>query len=238
MTGIIIITYNEAAFIIPQLEGLKKYCKDNYQAVIIDNSTITEVSENIKYHAELRGAIYYKTNSATQNGSESHCFAANLSYQLIKDKYDFLMYMDHDLFPLQPFSVQEMLGGKILGGLAQPGVKHNKTYYWPGLVMWDNNRIDRNLVDFWFSHEFELDTGGNFYKLVELYGKENCMTMGEVYYQNSMYHGAKYNHYTVIKKDAAEFMHFIGGSNWISLSDHTERINTLLAILSQRVREN
>lgn len=230
--GIIIIAYNEPALIIHQVKCIHKFCKDKYDIIVVDNSTDSDATEAIKYHSSELGCRYIKTMSSSKGGSGSHAFAANLSYNKFKDEYQYFLYLDHDCFPIMGFSVVEILNGKMMAGLGQE--KNGKTYMWPGCVMWESTIGIVNMIDFSPNGEHQLDTGGNLFKVIESVGQENCVFFDEVYEENSEFTKPPRNYYSLINKSM--FMHFIAGSNWDNISDHRERINSLINILITKTK--
>ena len=231
-TAIVIVTYNTPSLIIRQIELIRKYCKDtNLDIVVVDNSTEQEAINAIYYHCRKRGVSVIKTQAASQGGSDSHVFACNISYSKIKGKYDYILYLDHDNFPIRDFSIEETLNGKIIGGL--PQVK-SKTYFWAGCVMWNNSEIDKPLIDFSVSHELGLDTGGMLYRVIEQYGDDKCLFFNEIYHENPYFTKTMYNFYTTINDDM--FMHFVNSSGWNPIEGNTERVNSLHNVLEDRTR--
>lgn len=230
--GIVIICYNIASRIfLLQVEALKKFCKDDFVIEVFDNSFDEELSEGIRYHCSILEIPYTKTNATSKNGSDSHSFAANLSFDFLKDKYDYFAYLDHDLIPLVPFSVVDILGDKILAGVGQG---KNVAYIWPGCLFISTEGIDKELIDFSPNHKLGYDTGGGLSKIFEAYGKENCIFFNEIYCQNPGFTG-KQGYYSLINNGM--FMHFIEGSNWEGSERHEERINSLLNIAQTKIDE-
>lgn len=230
--GVIIITYNlPVEIFLLQIAGIKKFCKDDYVIEIFDNSSRLKFSEDIKYHAGQFGIKYTKTFSSSQNGSDSHSFAANFAFQKIKNDYTHFFFMDHDLIPVKEFSVVEILsGGYVMGGIGQGA---EKKYLWPGCLMINSNELlDKNVIDFSFSHELHLDTGGLLYKTIEQYGEDRCKFFNESYYQNPYFNHNQYSHYTMIMDET--FLHFTNASNWFGADRHEERINTLINIAKEK----
>lgn len=226
--AIVIITYNiPSEIFILQIQAIRKLCKDDFTIQIFDNSTKEDMAEAIRYHSELLGIKYRKTNPSVGEGSLSHSWSSNLSYQTLKDEYDYFFYLDHDCIPVVNFSVVEILEDKLYAGIAQK----TPTYLWPGCFMFNNNAIDHNLIDFTPNHTLGLDTGGELFHLVDKYGKEMGVFFKENYCQNQHFNHKLYNHYAMIQDT---FMHFIAASNWISIEHHTERINGLIAILKEK----
>ncbi len=230
--GIVIVVYNTAALIVKQVECIKKYCKDEYDIIIIDNSTDKAATDAIRYYNRELKCYYYKTNAATVNGSNSHAFACNFSYNRLKDSYKYFLYLDHDNFPVKDFSVSKILKGKIMGGLAQGA--NEKSYFWAGCVMFNNSKIESNFIDFSTNNQYRLDTGGNLYKIIDKYGRDNCVFFSEAYYQNAHFSGTAYNFYSMIYDET--FMHFINSSNWAKATNNQERINSLLNILETKIK--
>lgn len=231
--GVIIITYNlPVEIFLLQMAAIKKFCTDDYEIELFDNSSRLKFSEEIKYHSGVLGIKYIKTFSSSQNGSDSHVFALSLSYQIVKDRYDFYLYLDHDVIPTKEFSVAKILGDDhIMAGVGQ-GAK--KKYFWVGCFMFNANKLDRELIDMSYSHQLGLDSGGNLYKVIEKYGEENFIFFDESYHENPYYKNpqSQYRFYTMLNEDM--FMHFVGGSNWINLEDNQARINSLINIAKEK----
>ena len=230
--GIVIISYNISIDIfLLQVKAIRKFCQDNFTIEVFDNSTDKPLYEAIRYHAGQLGLNYTKTFAGGRNSSDSHAFAANFAYHQIKDKYQYVFFCDHDLIPVLPFSTVEILkNGHVMAGLGQ-GAK--KKYLWAGAVMIALDRIDKDMVDFQPSSEFNLDSGGNLYKIVDKYGEDHCIFFNEAYHQNPYFSAPDYNHYAMIFDNV--FMHFVASSNWANKERHEERINTLLNIAREKI---
>lgn len=220
---IIIIAYNEPDLIIKQIELTKRFCKDNHDLIIVDNSEKKEAIEAIKYHADLNNIMYMKTHAASVNGSSSHSFAANLAYEKFMDSYQYFFYLDHDCFPVKPFSIVKTLNGKSMAGIGQ---QKSKLYYWPGCLMFV--RSTRGID---FSPLPGLDTGGSLYRFMEECGKDDLIFFNEAHIQNKHFEKSTYNFYALINDGM--FMHFINGSNWNEKEQHKERLNSLFNILTE-----
>lgn len=229
--AIIIVVYNNANLILRQIQCIRHFCKDTYDVIVIDNSDKDGYSDNIRYYAETNDCIYKKTKASDSNSSEGHVFACNLSYVLFRDTYRYFFYLDHDNFPVKPFSVKEILSGKLMAGLGQLKPS-GKKYFWPGCLMWDNTIIDTSLIDFGTNQEYGLDTGGNLYRFVERYGEEQCCFFNEEHEQNPYFRKSSYDFYSMINNGM--FMHFINSSNWNPMENHEERMNSLLNVLTDK----
>jgi len=228
MTGIICIFYNNPQFLLKQHEHLQRFCKCEYELIVVDNSTNTEASEAIKYHAERFKLEYLKTSARSVNGSESHAFAASIAYKKYRHNYAILFFVDHDCFAIKDFSPIRILASKKLAGLGQQ--KGNLTYYWPGCFMF------RTSIEVDFSMIPGRDTGGATNKAIQLAKKENCVFFNEAYAQNPGFNKSQYDFYALIHNGT--FMHFINGSNWAGSADNEERINSLFNELQRISNEN
>lgn len=222
--GVVIVTFNTPSLIVPQLELLEKFCKDDFSILVVDNSSDLEAAKAIEYHS--RNHHYWKINTHEKDSSRSHAMACNMAYEALRQRFDYLLFLDHDNYPIKPFSVVEMLQNKPIGGLGQ---QKSKTYFWPGFFMVktsDFKELDFSVAD-------GLDTGGMLWKSIEKVGAENCVFFGERHEQNSELQEGKstYNFYSII---VDSFLHFVNGSNWAKSDNNEERINSLLNILKQR----
>lgn len=234
--GIVIICYNiDTRILILQLDAIKKYCTDeDYRIEIVDNSSIEEQAEAIKHYAKVYGLDYQRTKSSAQNDSWSHSFAANFSYERLKNDYDLFFYIDHDCIPLKKFSVKEILGDKIMAGV-RSGPKLN--YFWPGCLMWNNVEIDKSLVSFSPNNAMRLDTGGQLYRVIEKYGEDRCLFFDEVGCQNPYFLDTPlYTFYMMICNET--FMHFINASGWNPTERNDQRLNSLINIATNKIAEN
>lgn len=215
-TGIVIITYNiDTRIFLLQIGAIRKFCKDDFTIEVIDNSTDNRQAEAIKYHSDLYNISYKKSTATTKDSSGSHSFAANLAYHMFKDCYDILFFLDHDCIPVAPFSCDEILGDKLMAGVAQ---KKSKKYFWPGCFMF--RKVED--VDFSFNRELQLDTGGNLYQLIEKYGEDACVFFTEEYRQMK---DADLHYFAVIN---SIFWHCIAASNWNGLKDNDKRVNAFV----------
>lgn len=225
--GVFTIIYNIPTDVfLLQIEAIRKFCKDDDYAIeVIDNSSDATISEGIQYHSNVLGLNYTKTNASSLNGSDSHAFAATTSYRLFKDYFGCFFYIDHDCFPIKDFSVVEILGDKYIAGIGQ---NERYKYMWPGCVMFKYFHD----IDFNPDHALGLDTGGGLRKVIEYWGEENCIFFNESYNQNPHYNGA-YNHYALINNGM--FLHCINGSGWNHVEGNTDRLNSLINIIREKV---
>ena len=227
--GIVVITYNNPDLLDKQIVCLQEFCKDNYELVVIDNSTEQAAIDAVAYKCKINGLRMIKTSASSKNGSDSHSFAANLSYQKLKNDFSHFLYLDHDCFMVKDFSVMEFLKGKVMAGLGQE--KSGITYFWPGCVMWDNDIVLQceNQID--FSPGYGCDTGGMLHMIMREIKEENLIHFDEQHMQNPGFTKSFYNFFCMLNKGT--FMHFVNGSGWNKENAHEERINSLFNILTK-----
>lgn len=228
----VVIVYNiSAELFCLQIEAIKKFCKDDVEIMVIDNSTVMDKSIPIQYHSKLLGAAYIKTMASSADGSDSHSFAANISYQKLKNNYSYFHYLDHDCVPVRPYSVVDILGEeKVIAGIGQ---HETNTFMWPGCVMWNNDKVDNSLIDFSPSHSLRLDTGAGLRHVIEKYGKDACVFFNEVYEQNPNFVDNKYGYFSSINDGM--FFHVVNSSNWSKEARHEERINSMINLIKAKI---
>jgi len=230
---ICIVTYNiDSRVFLLQIEAIKRFCKDDFEIQVVDNSFKREKAKAIKYHSDMNGISYKRTKSGSKNSSDSHCFALKFAWDTFEDKYDAFLFLDHDCIPVCPFSVLEVLGDKVMAGIGQGAAKK---YLWVGCLLINASEIDRSLIDLNYSHEYGLDSGGNLYKVIEKYGEENVVFFDEVYCELDGFKG-KHGYYVLINNGM--FCHWSNGSNWEGIARHDERTNVLLNITQELMNEN
>lgn len=225
--AIIIIAFNEPELLIKQVECINQFHKTPVDIIVIDNSTNLEKGESIRYHAGRLKVIYKKTNSETTGSpSMSHAFACNFAFDNFN--YRYMLFLDHDLFPIKKFTIKRLLEGAPYGGLEQ--IRQGIKYLWGGFIILDNSQVDPELVDFYPKNieGVQLDTGGGFSELLK---DGNGKLFDEVHVDNRYYSPKKGDYYAILGD--IEFMHFIGGSNWMKRKDHEERQQSLYKLLQE-----
>lgn len=231
--AIVIIAYNEPKFTPVQLDLIDKYCTDQDRDVwVIDNSFMEKASQAIQYHTLIRHNQYFRTRAKAVNSSVSATFALNMAYIRLRDNYDYFLFLDHDAFPVREFSVKEELGQAVMAGVGQ---QKAKMYFHTGYLMFNNKEIDHSLIDFSCNDQYQLDTGGNLYRVVEHY-PDRLIFWNEEYEENPYFTQGFYNFYSMINDGM--FMHFINGSGWNKLEaeGQEQRINSLLCALNEKTR--
>lgn len=232
--AIVIVVFNISNLIKKQIDLIKKYCMDDFDVMVVDNSSDSRVAEEVKLIANDLNCNYLKTNS-TGDFSQSHATACNFAYQEFKN-YKYMLFLDHDNFPVENFSVVEVMKNKVIGGVGQ--CKEGVYYYWPGCVMINNELLVDDIVDFSTNSDLKLDTGGNLYTLINKYTQEKCVGFDqyEIYDTNDIDYAFYNNICSPAGASKFTFMHFINASNWNNKKNNQKRIDGLLDILKERTK--
>jgi glycosyltransferase involved in cell wall biosynthesis len=230
--GIITVTYNFSKLLTYQIECFKKYCTDDYEFIVVDNSNnIDEIYDikNICFDNEIKYIGTYISVNSGNIPSTNHGLALNYAYKKFKTEFEYLFFIDHDLFPIKKFSVENILGEKIISGCEN--IISNTKYLWPGCLM-----IKKLEESFDFTPVGPLDTGG---KLADFIQKNE----NKVLYLNNkeVKINKKFNDRYV--RDCywdihdGTFMHFINASNWSNSKSElfNDRLNHLFNILDNQI---
>lgn len=112
----ITIAFNNARVVEEQIMRLQSMCQDEFIHVIADNSTDAEARVKIERVCDKVGATYYPLPNNNPfnntNGSYSHGMALNYCWRNIISncsKLKAVMFLDHDIFPTEKFSLIEKL---------------------------------------------------------------------------------------------------------------------------------
>lgn len=244
--NIFIIVYNTAQFLPKQLELMERFCVDeNYTVYVVNNSPVenAEINNQIECEANKRGAVYLKTIPDAQhsNPSCSHASALNFVYREIGKNADYCLFLDHDIFPVSPFSVVEKLGNRLMAGVEQLRLTAEKKiqYLWAGLLFVNNTTMteeDKDAVDFMPTSKYGigLDTGGGIHELISRHGEKRFLFLNEKRQPNDAVVTLQ-NRYSYFSMVDDCWMHFINGSNWAKQKDEEGRLASLFAILEHRL---
>lgn len=226
--GIVIVTYNLSSLLKVQVECINKNCCDNdYNIIVVDNSTDKTHASNIEEYCVKNNITRFKVNYNSFDPSTNHALALNFAYFTLIKKFDYLFFIDHDLFPIKKFSVSEILNDNLMAGRE---VKLSSTYFWPGCLM--ISRLDEK-VD--FTPINDLDTGGRLHSIISknpnnvvVFDLKNQSFGDSVKFNNYYMH----EYYELIFNET--FMHFIKASNWCNVPAEifNARQNLLIRILN------
>lgn len=256
------IAFNFPEFIGHQARCIKRFCKDKeYDILVIDNSNIETQRENIQQQCESLGVKYFKVESdiikpKRMAASDDHAFALKYAFNKFKDEYDYIFFLDHDIFPIKDFSVVELLKLNTENKLIAAGLPQgsNKTFFWAGCFLLNMRDVDLSLIgNFSPIAGLGLDTNGDTHKLLEVYEKDRFCFFNEEFITNNHFlhiisnkqdevrqNGGgevndPYKEYQLIAN--ATFLHFRGGSNYVSCVLYAERMGSLFNVLNEKINK-
>jgi hypothetical protein len=121
MISIYVTHYNKLEFLSLQYENIKKYCKDKFNYIVINNGIDDNTSLKIsKLSKELNvQEIIIKDNSRIKMTAMHHKEALQHCYDnyISKDAADIRVVMDCDIIPFNTFSFIDFLGEADIAGI-------------------------------------------------------------------------------------------------------------------------
>jgi hypothetical protein len=230
-----------------QRNQFKKYCKDDYELVIVNNGKDLDCENLISKECEklsLRCINFEKNQNIPKFCSQHHtvCLENLLNNHIKKDsKENLTVIMDNDVFPFKDFSFFQILNGKKVGGMYQQrnygGIDHE---YLASIFMMFYNEVD--MTDFSF-HNGVGDTGCGTFILMKRYETELVKHTAAIDIEKDHIFTDNSRAFPYLEKYRSQFLHdcfihYYRGSNW-SESDpnyHEEKMNFLLAFLNDETK--
>lgn len=193
-TAICIVNYNCPHFLDVQLQLLKRNVPNTWIYVVE-----TSDGEQCKNIALSNGVSYVHLRTGYNDYSYCHAAALNFAWATLRKRYDLVGFIDHDCFPIEPYTPSAALSTADFLSLNQ--VRGNVTYPWPGCLF-----IRSTVEGIDFLPTVGLDTGG---RIAEVYKNISPMDMD---YQ----HGGELIDWA--------WFHIGKGSNWVGTEENAERV--------------
>lgn len=232
MKAILIIQFNCSELLDTQLRLLAKYMPEDARIVVFDNSNEPWHKYSNCHYALKQGVNYITCDTESDDFSTSHAEALNSAYaQYIG--CDFILFLDHDIFPISPFALS-LSPGKIAGAVPQERIKG--VYYWPGLFYLNNKELSNNQkqnINFLPNPSLGLDTGG---QLINTIPNERVDFFHETHVEHPLLseYEDDLKSYSLIKTGInSGWIHFRKASNWNKSPHGQERTQRCLQILNQ-----
>jgi hypothetical protein len=229
-SAIIIIAFNDVDLIGTQISLISRLCMNRYNTdiIIFDNSSNDTIAKKMSGFDNPEINVYYHRFIGMHfNPSESHAYACNMSYKKFSKDYASMLFLDHDCFPIKPFTVEELVSGYIAAGVGQ---SKTKKYFWPGCLAFNVEALLGFVPNFSISHEHGLDSGGLLHVLIDFFGETRCKFFDERKVLNRGFNDETYPEYAIINDGM--FMHFINASGWNKNENNNARIQSLYKILN------
>lgn len=163
---VLAVAFNEPELIAFHHRALEKFCRDEFEYFIIDNSNRQTASEAIrKFCTENRVNYVRLPKNPGLDGSMSHGFALNWAYHnlIMRFRPRWFGIMDSDLFPTKPFAVGPYLKKNDEWGVIteRRPITHlwrSIWYLWAGCAFFRFERFRGTEPD--FLPAWGVDTGG------------------------------------------------------------------------------
>jgi len=184
---LVCVTYNNAELVPLQTALIKKYFKGAYNFLIADNSSDPKCREKILAYCQSAGLAYISLPSnPNETGSRSHAAAINwvLKNYIVLKQPAYFGFIDHDIFPVESFSAEEVLKKQAVYGLLQE--RGSLWYLWAGFCFFNFKNLDPIKMDFMPGpvNGVNLDTGGKNWELVYSRLKKEDLEFPSQTYQN------------------------------------------------------
>ena len=234
---IITIAFNNLELIQYQTRFLKKFIRDNYCHIIIDNSTDNTIRQQI-YQYCLENDIAYvglpKNRLNLVGPSYSHAAALNYTYKhVIKKRQPFAFgQIDHDLVPTRPISIAAKLTNQPIYG---PLRLRDKWWYLSAIMSFFRfDFVCDKKVDFMpvTPDKIYLDSGGgNWYSLYSQLDREQIIFPNECI--EPLREGGDRHGDSLEFFDDKLWLHTINGSCWKTINNQSEKTNQVRAYLDE-----
>lgn len=237
---LVVVAFNRPDMIEYQHLFLQKNFINAFRYTVADNSNTPEARTALRQYCKQHNLPYLSlpvNPFKAPRFSDSHGAALNYVWQnYLKPRGASRMgILDHDIFPIQPFELNNILDKQDFYGMLQeyenPNLKAGKLFYlWPGLAFFNCIRLTNTNVDFLPKHN--ADTGAAMHsmyakaieasrdagKTLEFADEERIPLLAGDDFQNSMY--------ALVGK---KWLHVVNASQWKMGSEEKEdRIKRLI----------
>jgi hypothetical protein len=230
-----IITYQTGRFIRLQVSLIRRFCRDQKIAIVVcDNSRCDDASNQIKSTANKKSIYFTRLLAEKADPSISHGLACSEVLQKFHMDCDYLVLLDHDIFPIKPFFISGLMRRKVLAGRGQiKGIGSDRVYYiWPGFMVIDCNLVDLDKMKFnpGEINGVRVDTGGEIAPYIHTLNEKAVLLP----WMEMNCEGFSYD---LIWNE--RFLHIVNGSNWAKENgeDHENRISRMMRFVREKAKE-
>lgn len=201
--------------------------------VIVDNSSSRAKAAQIAKLCRERGVPYLKLPwNPEWNPNRSHGIAANwVFYNIVRRVQPrHFGFIDHDCFPIAPFSVEAQLRGYQVYGFVHQVVGQPQWNLWAGFTFMNTSVVLDRAVDFKPWHDFGMDTGGANWPGV--YAQIPLAQRHAADYQRVVYHYRGGELHCELLDNA--FLH-VGGASYALRTTKAEYVARMQSFLSENL---
>lgn len=221
--------YKRSDFLYMQYKTFKKFMEEDFEYFVFDTTHDNDMamSKDIMKACQDVGAVYVRVLNRNHNTpNESHAHAINWSYlnYALRDKLDYLLFVDFDVFLIGKFSVSDFMSGYDMAGIPQSrGAKIN--YLWPGLLFLDMVHLPQKETIDLFCGQVDgvnVDSGGQLSIYMREHPTLNIKRLAQSYMSSKdnmrMFFSDdiadKYDPQFEYEIVSNRFLHYGRGSNW------------------------
>lgn len=231
-TDIVTVAFNNIELIRWQTRLIRKYIQSPYTQIIVDNSTKKEARQQLQEFCKDNGLLYVGMPLNLLNRispSYSHAMAVNYAYRRIiaYRKSSYFMLLDHDLFPIAPTNIDEIMCGKDVYGFKMD-LDPKSWYLHPKVIILRSGTHRKFGVDFMPAnyHGVYLDTGGSNWKRIYQYlSEDRCQWIS--HQLEPLRAGENWHSDTLEYLDGRRWLHTINGSCWKAIAGEDEKLQLI-----------
>lgn len=243
---IITIAFNNSRVIDYQITMLRRFFKTPFRYTVYDNSTNEEESKRIQEICRERnnGYIRLPKQYRIQPGmaSYSHGIALNWVWKnhVSQSRAKYLAILDHDIFPVQDFYVEEYLADQPVYGLVWHGKKSHRVkksiwHLWAGFGYFQMAYLKNKPIDFRPDWNKNADTGArNYAALYRDLDMNAIKTVTDKF--------LRFGEETPWENGYAWFdcgwIHMWNGSNYTGSDKWEEKMENVIQLLKDRLEES
>jgi len=235
------IAFNNEFLIEEQIRLMKKYITNsNYVHIVVDNSSDKKKRGTIKAVCAKANIPYFSLpfnwfSKIDKRPSYSHGLAMNwVYYNLIKKiKPSIFGFLDHDIFPIKPYSLLQKIGNQCFYGRLVDKTPDNYPkklwYLWAGFCFFNFDSIKYLDINFMPCKvdDIYLDTASsNYFPLYSKYDIESlhfpAPVVEEFFREGNVYHS------DLLQFIDDDWIHTINGSNWKKVKDKDDFLRNFL----------
>lgn len=157
---IYVTVYNKPEFTDLQYKQFNKYCKDDFEYIIINNAKNAEVEEKLKEVAKEHNLRMIEVKKDHSIANISHFNAINTAFNSeikMDNSYEAVVIMDSDVFAYKPFYFRQILDGRDSAAMYQQRQGTKIEYFCPIFTI-ISDKVD--ITDINFSWKTYTDCGG------------------------------------------------------------------------------
>lgn len=226
---IIVVAFNNPELIRYQYQLIKKYVSDDYTYMVADNSTNLNDRKIIETFCEKNQLVYISLpNNFMKVIGPSYSHAVSLNYichKILSKRQSYAYaFLDHDIFPIKPYSIVQHLDNQSIYGVLRE--RGSGWYLWPGMAFFRYDVIRPEQLDFMpiqIDDAVYMDTGGGNWLLHYQYIQRKNIFFPKVE-QVSFREGDDYHGDTIQYIDERAWLHTINGSCWKQVAEGKDDI--------------